>query len=97
MEDKEKLIEEYLKLKEIINDATNQQKFIKSQLKIIMDVEQVDKLDCEKGYAFIQNRLTETVNKNLVKEILGEDKFKEVIKTTNSSFVMIKENIPLVE
>ena len=86
----DELLNEYLEIKVNIKLLIDEQDFVKNQLKIIMERDGVESLENKMCYAFIQNRTTQQLNKEKIKEFLG-DNFKEVVNEKVTSFLMVKE------
>lgn len=90
MKNVNELLDEYFVLKKQITDLQTQQDFVKSQLKLLLEVEGVESLDGEKGYVFIQTRKSTSFDRDKLKELLKED-YNGCLKESVSSFVMVKE------
>lgn len=90
MEDAQKLIEKYIKLKNEIKKLETEQDFIKSQLKIIFERDGVEIIECEEGKAYFQTRNSESIDRFKGYELFGE-KFNQCLRNKQSKFLMIKE------
>ena len=97
MDNVDELLYNYLLLKKQIEDLTEQQNFIKSQLKLIMEKEGKDLIENDSCKVEMITRNTETLLKEKVRLLLKEDEFKQCIRTSSSNFIMIKEKKEKIE
>lgn len=84
------LINEYLNLKLEINELKIKQDYVKNQLQLLMDGDEIDNVENDLAQVFTTSRNFTSVDKKKGVELFG-DKFNECIKSKESSFLVIKE------
>ena len=90
MKEYETLIKEYLELKNKIKELDQQQDFVKSQIKVLLERDGKNEFYGEAATIRLTTRMRESLDKVAAQNILG-DGFKDIMKTTTFDVLTVKE------